>query len=77
MYAFLDVLLEEEREFLKLLISPLNVFFNSCDSQCQQDVGEANKNYQHLSVQKGAQGPAMLHVFLSFSVVSLFIHYKN
>ena len=45
MYAFLDVLLEEERELLKLLISPLNVFFNSCDSQCQQDVGEANTNY--------------------------------
>jgi len=39
MYTFLDVLLEDERELLKLLISPLNVLFNSCDSQCQQDVG--------------------------------------
>jgi len=66
MYAFMDVLLEGEREPLKLLISPLNVVFNSCVSQCQQDMGKAGTNYQHLAVQKGAQGPAMLHVFLSF-----------
>jgi hypothetical protein len=50
MYAFLDVLLEDEREPLKLLISPLNVVFNSYASQCQQDVGEAGTNYQHLAV---------------------------
>jgi hypothetical protein len=77
MYAFLDILLEEEREPLKLLISPLNVVFNSCVSQCQQDVGEVSTNYQHLAVQKGAQGLTMLHVLMSFSVVLLFIHYKN
>jgi len=55
MCALLDILLEEEREPLKLLISPLNVVFNSCVSQCKQDVGEASTNYQHLAVQKGVQ----------------------
>jgi hypothetical protein len=68
----LDVLLEEKRGPLKLSISPLNVVFNSCASQCQQDVGEAGTNYEHLAVQKGAQCPNMLRVFVFLSSIIIY-----
>ena len=35
--------------------------------------GEAGKNYRGPTVQKGGRGSGTLHMFLSFSVVILFI----
>jgi hypothetical protein len=41
------------------------------------DGGEARTNYRGPATRKGARSPTMLHMFLSFSVVSLFVNRPN
>lgn len=41
--------------------------------QCPRERGQAGTYYRSPVFQKGAWGPIMLHKFLSFSAVALFI----
>jgi len=41
------------------------------------ETGEADMNYLGLAVWKGAYSPTMLHMFLYFSVPSLFVNCTN
>jgi len=48
---------------------------NTCSAHahCADDRAEAGTNYRGPEVRKGVWVPTMLHMFLSFSVVSLFV----
>jgi hypothetical protein len=43
----------------------------------EKGMGVACTNYRDPAVRKGAWGPTVLHMLLSFSVVSLFVHCTN
>ena len=45
--------------------------------QCRRDGMEVGTNYRGAAVRKGDRGPTMLHMFLYFSVVSLFVDCTN
>jgi hypothetical protein len=51
--------------------------FSTSGSDETAEGAEAGINYPGPEVRKGARGPVMLHMFLSFSVVPLFIDCKN
>jgi hypothetical protein len=55
------------------------VSLQSRNHQCRREGGEAGTNYRGLVVRKEAQGwiTRMLPMFLSFSMVSLFVDCTN
>ena len=44
--------------------------------QYLRDGGKAGTNFRDPAVRKGGMGPTLLHIFLSLSLVSLFVDFK-
>ena len=62
------------RSTFKLNILYLLLFYGNSGyaKHCQREEREAGTNYRDSALRKGARVPAVLHMFVSFAVISLF-----